>query len=77
MGNRKGDDRYTWFQGARLSTIQANRVGFAAIFATVGILIAGFTLDEPRSYVSPIIIVCLVVAGYWLAGKVFKERSKQ
>ena len=74
MKSLKDSERKVGFQGAHLSNIEANRVGFALICGTLGIIIIETTIGTPNKYISFGSALITAAIGYYAASKVFAKK---
>jgi hypothetical protein len=65
-----------WFRGAHLTNLEANRVGFAAIFGILGILIVETTIGTPNKYISFGLTLIIAAIGFYVASRIFKKKEK-
>ena len=74
MKSIKDSERKVGFQGAHLSNLEANRVGFALICGIIGILIIETTIGTPNKYFSFGSALIIAATGYYAASKVFTKK---
>ena len=74
MKSLKDSERKVGFQGAHLSNIEANRVGFALICGILGIIIIETRIGTPNKYISFGCTLIIAAIGYYAASKVFPKK---
>jgi len=74
MKNHDKDDYKVIFRGATISKKEANKVGLALIFGSIGILAIGLTFGLKNKLLIFIISLALGGIGYFgIANRVFKK----
>ncbi len=72
------DEYYVDFKGARLTKLEANRIGVGIVFGIIGIVLLFFIPVKEKGILSYVLIVSFVFVGYFLvAPRIFKYEEKK
>lgn len=75
---QKNSDYPVDFRGAKLTQLEANRVGIGVFFGILGIVFVFFSNIEAKSILSYAVLLLFVIFGYFVvAPLIFKKRGKK
>jgi hypothetical protein len=60
------------FQGAKLTRVEANRVGLSIFFGLAGVILSVFILETKTKSIDYLVIIFFVIFGYLLSRRIFK-----